>query len=247
MHCAFRSSILLLRGSRGISSNGTKFIPLKRGLTRALQGFTSTRDDQLLTKNYSTNLEKIRQDSKQIIYRYKWIKQLRFISRVKILHVFVVGGLTGPMSYWFSQGIISGSVLVTSIFAATATTGGLFALSYFFRRVIGELSFDPTKEEIMISSLTFWGNRRNLVVPISNCIPLSDRDFDPKNLFHRVELYGNEFVYLLNLRHGKVYDNERLLELLGILQGGVKNADSCEPVSGNIVEVESGGDTVGRS
>ncbi|XP_031567897.1 transmembrane protein 186-like [Actinia tenebrosa] len=246
MYCAFRSSTFLLRASRGISSKGTRFdIPLNCGLVPALQGFTSAKHGHFLTNNYSTNLKKI-QDSKEIIYRYKWIKQLRFISRVKIVHVFIVGGLTGPMSYWFNQGIISGSVLVTSIFAATATTAGLFALSYFFRRVIGELSFDPIKEEITISSLTFWGNRRNLVVPISNFIPLSDRDFDPKNLFHRVELYGNDFVYLLNLRHGRVYDSERLLQLLGILQERVKNADSYKPASGHIVEVESG-DTVGRS
>lgn len=244
MHYAFISSSLLLRTSRGILSKGTTYIPRRRGLIAGLHGFTTAQNGPLLTQNYSTNLDKTRQDSKQVIYRYKWIKQLRFISRVKILHVFIVGGLTGPMSYWFNQGIISGSVLVTSVFAATATTGGLFALSYFFRRVIGELSFDPLKEEFTISSLTFWGNRRNLVVPISNLIPLSDRGFDPENLFHRVELYGNEFVYLLNLRHGKVYDSKRLMELLGILQG-VKNADSFETVSGDVVEVDSR-DTVGK-
>ena len=40
-------------------------------------------------------------EGNQVLYRFKWKKHLRFISRVKILHVAVVTSLTWPMSYWY--------------------------------------------------------------------------------------------------------------------------------------------------
>lgn len=171
------------------------------------------------TRHNSTEIpssKPIEANSKDVLYRYKWIKQLRLISRVKILHVFVVGGLTAPMCVWYSTGLVSGPVVFTAVFAASATTVGLFALSYFFRRVIGELSYDKTADEVTISSLTFWGNRRNVVLPLSALVPLSERGFSDKNLFHRVERYGSNFVYLLNLRHGRIHDFEKLSEVLGL-------------------------------
>ncbi|XP_020901337.1 transmembrane protein 186-like [Exaiptasia diaphana] len=163
-----------------------------------------------------TNDREVQQGSKEVLYRYKWIKQLRMVSRVKILHCLIVSGLTGPMCVWYGNGIINGNVLFATIFAATASTIGLFALSYFFRRVIGELSYDKVNDQVTISSLTFWGNRRNTEIPSSALVPMTDHGFSDKNLFHRVERYENDFVFLLNLRHGKIYNYDRLLEVLGL-------------------------------
>ena len=143
-----------------------------------------------------------------LLYRFKWIKHLRFISRVKILHVAVVSALTWPMSYWYSSGIISFPTLVCAIAGAAGTTAGLVALSFFFRRVIGEISFHEDSQSVIISSLTFWGNRRNRILPLSSLVPLCDSGIDVKNTFHRLELYDSKDVYLLNLRHCKIFDED---------------------------------------
>ena len=141
-----------------------------------------------------------------LLYRFKWIKHLRFISRVKILHVAVVSALTWPMSFWYSSGIISFPTLVCAIAGAAGTTAGLVALSFFFRRVVGEISFHEDSQTVIISSLTFWGNRRNRTLSLSSLVPLCDSGIDVKNTFHRLELYDSKDVYLLNLRHCKISD-----------------------------------------
>lgn len=151
----------------------------------------------------------------QLLYRFQWIKQLRFVSRVKVLHVGVVVSLTWPMSYWYSSGLISFSTLTCALVGALGTTAGLVALSYFFRRVVGEISIDEDTQEVTISSLTFWGNRRNRAFPLTSLIPLSDSGIDSKNTFHRLELCDSKDVYLLNLRHCQIFD-EMFFSVVGV-------------------------------
>lgn len=150
-----------------------------------------------------------------VLYRFKWMKQLRFISRVKILHVAVVIILTWPMSLWYFSGLISLPTLVSASFGALGTTGGLVGLSFFFRRVVGEISVNERNLDITISSLSFWGNRCDRTFPLTNVVPLSDSGIDVKNAFHRLELYDCKIVYLLNLRHCKIFD-EMFFSVIGL-------------------------------
>lgn len=151
----------------------------------------------------------------EVLYRFKWTKHLRFISRVKILHVAVVTSLIGPMSYWYLNEVISLYSLTCAIIGAAGTTAGLVALSYFFRRVVGELSFDEDTQRVTISSLTFWGNRRNRTFPLNSLVPLSDSGINVKNTFHRLEVDGCTGVYLLNLRHCKIF-HEKFFSVIGL-------------------------------
>lgn len=151
----------------------------------------------------------------QVLYRFKWTKHLRFISRVKIFHVAVMTSLIWPMSYWYFNGVIALAHLTYAITGATGTTAGLVFLSYFIRRVIGELSFDESTQQVTISSLTFWGNRCNRTFPLANLVPLSDSGINLKNTFHRLEVNGFTDVYLINLRHCKIL-HEKFVSVIGV-------------------------------
>lgn len=157
----------------------------------------------------------LNREGDQVLYRFKWTKHLRFISRVKIFHVAVVTSLIWPMSYWYFSGVIALAHLTYAITGATGTTAGLVFLSYFIRRVIGELSFDESTQQVTISSLTFWGNRCNRTFPLANLVPLSDSGINSKNTFHRLEVNGFTDVYLINLRHCKIL-NEKFFSVIGI-------------------------------
>lgn len=154
-------------------------------------------------------------EGNQVLYRFKWTKHLRFISRVKIFHVAVVTSLTWPMSYWYLNEVISLYSLACAITGATGTTAGLVALSFFFRRVVGELSFDEGTQQVTISSLTFWGNRRNRTFPLTSLVPLSDSGINFKNTFHRLEVNCCTDVYLINLRHCKIF-HEKFFSVTGV-------------------------------
>ena len=151
----------------------------------------------------------------QVLYRFKWTKHLRFISRVKIFHVAVVTSLIWPMSYWYFNGVITLAHLSYAITGAAGTTAGLVVLSYFIRRVVGEVSFDESTQQVTISSLTFWGNRVNRTFPLANLVPLSDSGINLKNSFHRLEVNGFTNVYLINLRHCKIL-HEKFFSVVGI-------------------------------
>lgn len=154
-------------------------------------------------------------EGNHVLYRFKWTKHLRFISRVKIFHVAVVTSLIWPMSYWYFTEVITLAHLTYAITGATGTTAGLVVLSYFIRRVVGELSFDESTQKVTISSLTFWGNRCNRTFPLANLVPLSDSGINLKNTFHRLEVNGFTDVYLINLRHCKIL-HEKLFSVIGV-------------------------------
>ena len=151
----------------------------------------------------------------KVLYRFKWTKHLRFISRVKIFHVAIVTSLIWPMSYWYFNGVITLAHLTCAITGATGTTAGLIFLSYFIRRVVGELSFDESTQQVTISSLTFWGNRCNRTFPLANLVPLSDSGINSKNTFHRLEFNGFTDVYLINLRNCKIF-HEKFFSVIGV-------------------------------
>lgn len=157
----------------------------------------------------------LNREGDQVLYRFKWTKHLRFISRVKIFHVAVVTSLICPMSYWYFNGVIALAHLTYAITGATGTTAGLVVLSYFIRRVVGELSFDESTQQVTISSLTFWGNRCNRTFPLANLVPLSDSGINLKNTFHRLEVNGFTDVYLINLRHCKIL-HKKFFSVIGV-------------------------------
>lgn len=156
--------------------------------------------------------QNITPNDNQVLYRFKWMKHIRFISRVKILHVAFMTSFTCPITYWYLCGDISLNSFICAVTGATGTTAGFVALSYFFRRIIGELSFHEATQQVTISSLTFWGNRRNRTFHLESFVPISDSGIDLNNFFHTLEVYGckdnRKESYLLNFRHCKIFDGK---------------------------------------
>lgn len=166
----------------------------------------------------------------QVLYRFKWMKHIRFISRVKILHVALMTSFTCPITYWYFCGDISLNSFICALTGAAGTTAGFVALSYFFRRIIGELSFHEATQQVTISSLTFWGNRRNRTFHLESLVPISDSGIDVKNLFHTLEVYGlkdsGKEVYLLNLRHCKIFDG-KFFSVTGLPRDVISQVESA--------------------
>lgn len=104
---------------------------------------------------------RIQFDGFEIVYRSPGMSLFRFASRFKLFQVGFILSCTVPSHYWYTHGMISKYVFWTTIGTATSTTLVLFILSYFFRRILGELWISDDGQEILLSTLTFWGNRRN--------------------------------------------------------------------------------------
>ena len=189
------------------------------GLTTPCRDSLGTAKSFLKVKEIDPKLitnTKGNEDNFEVVYKLPWIKHFRFISRVKIIHVGIVTGLTWPMCYWYSQDMISTNILLTAVSAAAATTLGLVVLSYLFRRVVGQLSVNCSSRTVVISTLSFWGNRRNAVFPVDTLTPLSDSGLDSKRVFQRLEIAGTTQVFLIALKHGKIHNDKAFCDTVGI-------------------------------
>lgn len=151
-----------------------------------------------------------------LLYKFPWMRHLRFISRLKQLQVVSVILLTFPISHWYQQGLITEYNLLAGFTAATATTVMLVIFSYFFTRIVGELRYSPQTGQVQLATLTFFSLRRNQVFHCDDVIPLRESRSNVKKTWQRLEINGHSNVYLYSLRLGKIYDTELLGQILGL-------------------------------
>ncbi|XP_062507634.1 transmembrane protein 186-like [Corticium candelabrum] len=153
-----------------------------------------------------------------LVYKFPWMKHLRFISRLKQFQAGCVILLIFPISYWHHQGLLDDFNVVAGVTAATATTIMLFIISYFSRRIVGELRFHPHTGMVQLSTLTFWSRRQNQAFHCSDIIPMSETQSNTAKTWQKLEIFDHSDIYLYSLRLGKIYHQELLRQLLGIQQ-----------------------------
>ena len=151
-----------------------------------------------------------------LLYKFPWMRHLRFISRLKQLQVGCVVLLTIPISYWYQQDLIKEYNLLAGVTAATATTVMLVIFSYFFTRIVGELHYNPHTGQVQLATLTFWSQRRNQAFYRDDVIPLRETRSNVRKTWQRLEISGHSNVYLYSLRLGKIYNTELLGQLLDL-------------------------------
>lgn len=194
-----------------MTSKGTKLASNQR--TRPISGSQQNRSLQREEKSARVTSQSL--SNPIMLYKFPWMRHLRFISRLKQFQVGCVVFLTFPISYWYQQGVINQFNLLAGVTAATATTAMLFIFSYFFRRIVGELQYNPQTGSVQLSTLTFWSQRRDQELHCDDIIPLSETRSDGRKTWQRLEISGHSDVYLYSLRLGKIYDRELLGRLLG--------------------------------
>ena len=150
------------------------------------------------------------------IYQFPYIIHLRLLSRMKIYQtIFMVLALP-PSTYSYLYG--SMNVLQYYCLCGTTIFAGLmlYITSYYFRRLIGLISFNRHTRQVRVSHLTFWGRRRDVFVPVEDVIPLtelSDRTDDVYIRFQRYEREGEELFF--SVRYGRIVNDDLFRQVFG--------------------------------
>lgn len=121
--------------------------------------------------------------------------------------------LLPPMGYMYLHGDITSKSLFYASTAAVGTSAVLLTLSYYFRRVIGEMAYVESSNQLRLSTLTFTGRRRNIEFNVEDVVPFSDSQLRVGGAIQRLELRNHPEVFLYSLKYGRILD----LELLQIL------------------------------
>ena len=142
------------------------------------------------------------------------MRHLRFISRFKVYQVSVMSLLLPPVTHWYTTGVIGGVTLAGAWIAGLGTTAVFSVLSHYFRQFVGEMAYIPTDNSLRVSTLTFMGNRRNLVFPLEDVVPVSDSESRPGGVFWRLEVA--DYVFLYSPRYGNILDAQLMRKVLAI-------------------------------
>ena len=144
------------------------------------------------------------------------MKHFRFVSKVKVYQVGFMAALFPLTVHWHSTGIITAEEFAYGGVALVGTGAVLAIVSYYFRKLAGEMRYDPNTDTVSISTLTFWGNRRNLVFPADRVVMFVESQTHMGGAFQQLEIVGHKETFLWSLRYGRVVDLELLCKALKI-------------------------------
>ncbi|KRZ13788.1 WW domain-containing protein [Trichinella zimbabwensis] len=130
------------------------------------------------------------------LYRFKWMPIIASISRIKLAQT-VLSVIFVPVAYSaYQEKQISLNQLYVLVFICVFALFMLFVMSGIFRRLIGVVSLDESRNVIRIGHLTFWGARRNVEIPLEDLTPLSEVNFRPGDVYAAIRRYSDSKMCL---------------------------------------------------
>ncbi|GFT87940.1 transmembrane protein 186 [Trichonephila clavipes] len=152
------------------------------------------------------------------IYYFPYIRIAAVLNRLKLYQTaFTVANF--PLSViMYNNGLMElQSVQIVSGCAALAC-GTLYFITSFFRRLVGIISISKDQKLIKISHLTFWGRKRDLIVPLEDIVPLTDGSCNPNEVYIKLLRFSTEDILYFTLKFGNILDKSKFELVFGNLE-----------------------------
>ena len=146
-----------------------------------------------------------------VFYRWPAIRHCRLLSRWKLYQIALMTLFLPPATLSYQQGSLPGSTLLAAYVATGGTLAILLSLSHVFTRVVGEMAYLPEDHQVRLSTLTFLGGRRDVVVTPEEILTQGGG-----GVVQRLELVGSKKVYLYSLHYGHVINTGLMEDLLTV-------------------------------
>ncbi|XP_058495802.1 transmembrane protein 186 [Solea solea] len=141
-----------------------------------------------------------------MIYTLPHITLLRAISRLKLLQTAITVVILPPVYVLYLQGSASFSVVSYTTGMALFAGAMLYTASHFFRRVVGIMYLDPSQTTLKVSHLTFWGQRNDIFLPVSDVMTIADTGDSTKETILKLKRYSNSQTMYFSTYYGRVVD-----------------------------------------
>ncbi|XP_064178767.1 transmembrane protein 186 [Anguilla rostrata] len=143
-----------------------------------------------------------------LIYSFPAIRILRVISRLKLAQTGITMLLLPPVHYLYYQGQVTYTLMCYSTGIAVFAAIMLYSLSHYLRRVVGMIYLDNSKTTLKVSHLTFWGNRRDLYLPVTDVMTLGDTGDSKNEPLLCLKRYSCPDTLYFSTRFGHVMDKQ---------------------------------------
>lgn len=196
--------------NRFICRHGCHILPVRMGHLRYASHIPVTRNSKTSTESQKVKLD--------LVYRFPYILPVRFVTRFKIYQT----ALTVAIVPMILKGVESGDVAVELAnavgVAAFMALGTLYYISNITRKLVCLIGIDKDKNNVQLSRMTFWGNRRDVIVPRENLIPLTELAGSYKDIYVDIKTYNNAVHLYLPLRFGGIHNLEDFEYIFGNLR-----------------------------
>ncbi|XP_040295719.1 transmembrane protein 186 [Bufo bufo] len=153
-----------------------------------------------------------------LIYKFPAIRFCRVVSRLKLAQTTLTVLLLPPVYYYYLQGQITQFSVIyctgTALFAGIM----LYGLSSYLRRIIGMLYVNDNLTTVKVSHITFWGNRKNIFVPINDVKQLSETGDGKREILRQFARYSKPDILYFSTQYGYVLDREKFTLVFGELE-----------------------------
>ncbi|KAK3528089.1 hypothetical protein QTP86_023689 [Hemibagrus guttatus] len=152
-----------------------------------------------------------------LIYAFPAIRVLRALSRLKLAQTGVTAIFLPTVYYFYFHGQASFSLLSYTTGIAAFAAIMLYVISHYIRRVVGMMYLDHTHTTLKVAHLSFWGNRRDVYMPVSDVMTLGDTGDSPAEVILRLKRYSCSDTLYFSTRLGRVLDKNRFEKVFGTL------------------------------
>ncbi|KAK9508823.1 hypothetical protein O3M35_006286 [Rhynocoris fuscipes] len=161
----------------------------------------------VLRKSFRAKSTTTHEDGFKVIYKFAPIGLCSALNKFKKLQL-VAAGSAIPGSYiaeWYN--LCDGSLPPVIATVGLASTVAVFSIGQLFTDMIGYVYFNKETQDIKLSYVDFWGNRKNSIHGPEDFLPLTH---SPKYitdfLFRRLYLYDSRYPYKISLKYGNIID-----------------------------------------
>lgn len=159
---------------------------------------------------YCSQPRKVSEEFKPV-YKLPYIVHARFLCKLKLYQTVVVLGLTGAS-------VATQVELFTPLAICSLALGMLGVMGEFFRKLVGIMYVNPKTDEVTISHLNFWGNRKDVTCRIVDIIPPTDIGENLSDAYVKLTFVDKANYHLyLSVKFGQVLDQEQFCRVIGSL------------------------------
>lgn len=151
----------------------------------------------------------------KLVYRFPGIKYCRVLSRLKLLQTATTMVMLPPICYLYLQDQVSQNILIYTTGIAVFAGAMLYAMSYFFRRIIGFIYLNETGRTVRVAHLTFWGKRNDIYCPIETVMTLDEVGDSKEELLLQFKRYNSTDILYFTTRFGQIVDRQKFTQIFG--------------------------------
>lgn len=148
-------------------------------------------------------------------YRFPYINQARLLNRFKLYQT-TITVISAPISIGlYMNNVVSVNNCFYMIGLASLACGMLYVMGNIFSKLIGIMDINIEGDTIRVSHLTFFGAKKQFILPVDTVIPFSEYEFNPHDILLKFKRYDRQEELFFIIKYGGVTDKDAFVKVFG--------------------------------